>query len=80
MPIYDNEDMECGDDCDGGGMPDVTRFAEPGGRSALRAASKSNPRNRSCPTCKRRNVLTPKDVEMGYQCNACADRDEMGGY
>jgi hypothetical protein len=51
-------------------------FAEPGGRSALRAATKSNPRNRKCPTCGARNRLTPRDVALGYQCNECADRDE----
>ena len=51
-------------------------FADPGGRSALRAASKSNPRNRPCPTCRRPNMLTPKDVALGYQCDACADHDE----
>lgn len=27
------------------------RFADPAGRSALRAASKKNPRNLPCPTC-----------------------------
>lgn len=54
------------------------RFADPGGRSALRAAGKGNPRNRSCPTCKRRNVLTPADVSLGYQCDRCADRAERG--
>ena len=53
-------------------------FAEPGGRSALRAASKSNPRNRPCPTCGRKNVLTPKDVALGYQCDHCADALERG--
>ena len=53
-------------------------FADPGGRSALRAATKSNPRNRSCPNCKKRNRLTPKDVELGYQCDECADRAERG--
>lgn len=53
-------------------------FADPGGRSALRAARRGNPRNRSCPTCKRRNVLTPADVARGYQCDACADRAESG--
>lgn len=53
-------------------------FADPGGRSALRAATKSNPRNRSCPNCGRRNVLTPKDVALGYQCDRCADRAERG--
>mgnify|MGYP001610288609 CR=1 FL=1 len=55
-------------------------FADPGGRSALRASSKGNPRNRPCPTCNRPNRLTPKDVSLGYQCNACADRDEGVGY
>lgn len=53
-------------------------FADPGGRSALRAARRGNPRNRSCPTCKRRNVLTPADVAAGYQCDRCADAVERG--
>jgi len=57
-----------------------TDFADPGGRSALRAASRSNPRDRPCPTCGRKNVLTRQDVELGYQCNACADSVERGGY
>lgn len=57
---------------------DGVGFAEPGGRSALRAASKRNPRNRPCPTCKRKNALTPLDVARGYQCNACADACERG--
>lgn len=56
-------------------------FADPGGRSALRAASRSNPRNQPCPTCGRENVLTPKDVQRGYQCNRCADAEEgFGGF
>jgi len=55
-------------------------FADPGGRSALRAASRKNPRNLPCPTCGQPNRLTPKDRALGYQCNACADRDERGGY
>lgn len=54
-------------------------FADPGGKSALRAASKRNPRNLPCPTCRTPNVLTPADRAKGYQCDACADRDE-GGY
>jgi hypothetical protein len=58
---------------------DSIDFAEPGGRSALRAASKRNPRNLPCPTCKRPNKLTPADRAAGYQCNGCADRDE-GSY
>ena len=57
---------------------DMDDFAEPGGRSALRAARKNNPRNLPCPTCGRRNALTPRDVALGYQCDRCADRDERG--
>jgi hypothetical protein len=64
--MYDDED-DCSD------------FASPGGNSALRASSKSNPRNLPCPTCKKRNKLTPKDRQLGYQCDSCADRDD-GGY
>ena len=48
-------------------------FADPYGRSALRAASKRNPRNRPCPTCGKPDRLTPADEARGYQCNACAD-------
>ena len=54
-------------------------FADPGGRSALRASSESNPRNLPCPTCGTENVLTPADRARGYQCDACADRAEGGG-
>lgn len=53
-------------------------FADPGGRSALRAATKDNPRNLPCPTCKRPNMLTPADKARGYCCDRCADRAEMG--
>jgi len=55
-------------------------FADPGGNSALRAASRSNPRNLPCPSCGAKNALTPADRARGYQCNRCADRDERGGY
>jgi hypothetical protein len=55
-------------------------FADPGGKSALRAASKRNPRNLPCPTCGQPDRLTPADRAQGYQCDECADRDEMGGY
>ena len=55
-------------------------FADPGGRSALRAAGRGNPRNLPCPTCKQPNRLTPKDRALGYQCDACADRDEGIGW
>lgn len=57
---------------------DREEFADPGGRSALRAASKRNPRIYPCPTCGEPNRLTPADVRRHYQCDACADRDEMG--
>ena len=57
---------------------DGVGFANPG--SALRAATRRNPRIHPCPTCGRKNVLTPLDVRRGYQCDRCADRDEGGGY
>ena len=53
-------------------------FADPGGNSALRAASRFNPRNIACPTCGRKNMLTPKDQDLGYQCDFCADAAESG--
>lgn len=56
------------------------QFADPGGRSALRAESKRNPRNLPCPTCKEPDRLTPADRACGYQCDSCADRDEQGGF
>lgn len=55
-------------------------FANPGGNSALRAAYRGNPRNLPCPTCKEPNRLTPADKARGYQCDACADRQEGGCY
>lgn len=55
-------------------------FADPGGNSALRASSRTNKRNLPCPTCKRRNMLTPADKARGYQCDSCANRAERGGY
>jgi hypothetical protein len=59
---------------------DDLEFADPGGRSALRAASKKNPRNLPCPNCGKKNRLTPADRARGYQCDECADRLERGGY
>jgi hypothetical protein len=53
-------------------------FADPGGKSALRASSKTNPRNLPCPTCGRKDMLTPKDVALHYQCDYCADAAEGG--
>jgi hypothetical protein len=55
---------------------DRSDFADPHGKSALRAAKKGNPRNLPCPTCGEPNRLTPKDRALGYQCDACADREE----
>ena len=63
------------------GMPDVSEpFADPGGTSALRAASRSNPRNLPCPNCGAADRLTPADRARGYQCDVCANRDEGGGF
>lgn len=53
-------------------------FADPGGRSALRAETPDNPRNLPCRSCGRENMLTPADRELGYQCDFCADQAEMG--
>jgi phage/plasmid primase-like uncharacterized protein len=59
----------------------IPRFADPRGRSALRASSRSNPRILPCPTCGAKNRLTLADRAAGYQCDACADRAEgYGGY
>lgn len=69
---YFDEPMHEDDLIDGVG------FADPGGSSALRAATRSNPRNRPCPTCGEPDRLTPADVAAGYQCNACADACEGG--
>jgi ribosomal protein L37AE/L43A len=44
--------------------------------SALRKVTKKNPRSYACPTCDRPNVLTKKDVDLGYQCDHCADMAE----
>lgn len=53
-------------------------FRDPGGKSALRAASRRNPRNLPCPNCGQPDRLTPADRAQGYQCDACADRAEGG--
>lgn len=68
---YDEEDTL---DYDGSPL----HFADPGGNSALRAASASNPRNLPCPSCRAPNRLTPADRARGYQCDSCADRAERG--
>lgn len=60
-----------------GDGPDLD-FADPGGNSALRAATPTNPRDQPCPDCERPNTLTRKDVALGYCCDRCADRKERG--
>jgi len=54
-------------------------FADPGGHSALRAATESNPRNLPCPTCGVEDRLTAADRARGYQCNECAESEEGYG-
>lgn len=77
---YDDDDREYYDDheCDDD-MIDGVGFADPGGRSALRAETDCNPRNLPCPSCHTENVLTPLDRARGYQCDSCADRAEGYG-
>ena len=55
-------------------------FAEPSGQSALRRATKSNPRILPCPTCGEPNRLTARDKDLGYQCDKCANIAEGGGF
>jgi len=59
---------------------DGVGFANPGGESALRAATPENPRNLPCPTCGKPDRLTPIDKQRGYHCDACANQIEMGGF
>ena len=73
MPRYYDEEYYDEDYFD---HDDRIDFADPGGRSALRAAHKGNPRNLPCPNCKEPNRLTPADRACGYQCDECADRAE----
>ena len=70
---YDDGDCDRGDD-----DYHYLDFADPGGKSALRAATSRNPRNLPCPTCHRKNMLTPEDRAHGYQCDHCADATENG--
>lgn len=57
---------------------DGVGFADPGGNSALRAATPDNPRCLPCPTCDEPDQLTLIDRQRGYQCNRCADALERG--
>jgi hypothetical protein len=56
----------------------VERFADPGGESALHAATRDDPRDQPCPSCCWPNRLTGSDVASGYQCDACATACERG--
>jgi hypothetical protein len=51
-------------------------FQDPGGNSALRRSSRRNPRNIPCPTCGRKNMLTPRDKRLQYQCDICSNGEE----
>lgn len=75
--LYDVDDGDPYGDNDEWSMR-VDRFADPGGDSALWAADRNNPRNLPCPTCGWPNRLTPRDVDSGYQCDACATAQERG--
>jgi hypothetical protein len=70
----DRDDDRYGDDDDF--LIDGVGFADPGGRSSLRAATRDHPRDQPCPSCGAEDVLTPADVRAGYQCDRCADRAE----
>ena len=76
MPREDDYDDY--DDYEDDDVIDGVGFMDPGGRSALRAATPSNPRIHPCPTCEASNRLTAIDVSRGYQCDRCADRAERG--
>ena len=86
MPYFDDEDYDeeyARDrhpyfDDDEDILIDGVGFADPGGNSALRAATPDNPRSYPCPTCGRPNVLTRIDVQRHYQCDRCADAAENG--
>lgn len=54
------------------------QFADPGGDSPLAPVSAGNPRDQACPSCGLPDMLTPKDVAKGYQCEQCADAAERG--
>lgn len=75
QPMYDEGPYDDDEDW----LIDGVGFADPGGNSALRAATKDNPRNLPCPNCGRKDVLTPADVARGYQCDTCADAAEGWG-
>jgi len=57
---------------------DSMDFANPGGNSALRAATPNNPRIFPCPDCGEPDKLTPSDRAHSYCCDECADHKERG--
>jgi hypothetical protein len=71
MPSHWDDEMDEGD-----WLIDGVGFANEG--SALRAATKDNPRNLPCPTCGWPNRLTPIDVARNYQCDSCANAAQTG--
>ena len=75
----EDDDVDYGDSHDFDN-DDREEFADPGGRSALRAETEDNPRNLPCPTCGTENVLTPADRAHGYQCDRCSDALERGDF
>lgn len=51
-------------------------FADPGGRSALRAVSKDNPRNLPCPNCGEPNrLMLPRVISAMLALTARRDTD-----
>ena len=70
--IYSDADIEMWE------MEDAADRVFANAGSALRAATRTNPRNLPCPACGEPNQLTPADRARGYQCDACADRAERG--
>lgn len=71
---YEDDHVDVCEDSEDDGI----QFADPGGKSALRAATPTNPRDLPCPTCGSPDRLTPADVACDYQCDGCADRAELG--
>lgn len=70
---YGHDDYE---DDEPAELIDGVGFAQAG--SALRAATRDNPRVLPCPECGRANMLTPLDVAHHYRCDRCADAAERG--
>ena len=77
---WDPDEYYPEDDRDSDNLIDGVGFAHPGSGSALRAATRDNPRNLPCPNCGGKNLLTRIDRQHGYQCDSCADQAERGGY